>query len=149
MKVKQETIDKLDKQIAGLTGDVIPAYEEAYQAHWGTLNKERTAKKEMDKAGREIMRRVRRVFRNIVGRENWTEMHFDPACGYVIAHGENPCKKRPYMRVSVLTHHGGLQIIQTIHIRSAADIVRVAGKIRAAIEAYQSAAEQEPRASSD
>ena len=134
--VTEDTIDKLNEQIKALTGDVIPAYEEAYQERWAVLEKERKAKKAMDAQSRDFMRRLRRIFRRIVGRDNWTEMDFSPACGYVIQHGQNPCKKQPYVRVSILVSGTGVRIEKQIWIRSAGNILSAARALRRMIEAY-------------
>ncbi len=139
-KVASITISKIDEDLAALTGDVLPAYEVAYQAHWKTLTDERRAKEKMSKAGRQFVRRVRRMFKRVMGAGVlWGSLggiDYDPECGFVVAHGQNPCKKRPYLTASIWVHKPHLQLIMRIPMGSGQEIADSALRIRRLIEAY-------------
>lgn len=139
-RITTAAIDGLDKAIAEVAGPVTEKYEQAYQEQWRVLTMRRQGEKEMEKAGRALAARVRKVFRRVLGDSvvwgSLSGIDFVPSDAYVIAHGENPCRKRPHLTGTFWIHRPYLRMEVRIPMGSGQEIVDSAFRVLRAIETY-------------
>lgn len=139
-RITAAAIEGLDKALADVAGPVTEKYEQAYQEQWRVLTMRRQGEKEMEKAGKALAARVRKVFKRVLGdRVVWgclSGVDFTPSDAYVIAHGENPCRKHPHMTGTFWVSEPHLRMEVRIPMGPGQEIVDSAFRVRRAIEAY-------------
>lgn len=139
-RITKAAVEGLDKALAEVTGPVAAEYEQAYQEQWRVLTMRRQGEKKMERAGNTLAARVRKVFRQVLGDSaiwgSLSGIDFRPTDAYVIAHGEEPCRKRPHLTGVFWISEPHLRLEVRIPMGSGREIVDSAFRVRRAIEVY-------------